>query len=572
MLKIKRKPDSKSIAKLIADIEKERICLPDFQREFVWNEKQCAKLIESVLFHYPIGTLMFLNADVNRKFGARSFKGQNYRVSAPSYFVIDGQQRLNTFYQFLRRPPKFEPLDPIEFKGRNIKLFLKLDGIKEYNLDKPTLIVPRKIEKEDMINYVRQGKERLIPLEFVLYDEYSKKWVSSALNHLKSKTIKKYLKKIENIRDVLNNYFCFVEVVESKLDSQDHYNIFQLLNSAGTDLTLFDELVAKLNPLGVNLRNLWKSSQYNFPELKNYDIDPAYIIKTIALIRATKDQINNEERHSCTKKDLPKLYKIYEKIRNGANEFNHDWNESCKYIEKALKVIKSEYGVYYKKYVPYYPMIIMLASILWWFEKYKKYDSKYRKRMYNKLKKWYWGSILYSEYDSQTDNIISNHYLGLRKWLSHGTQKTPSDVNFPLSKKNIVEFVEDIDSSADARYKGIICLPLIGMNARDIFSSDFLINSKLHDHHIFPVKFLRDNEITDRELINNLGNRMLITDSTNQKIKKKSPYIYLHDVSSAELKKYFISKSIIKNKLLYNDFLEDRKHRIVQFIYDYINY
>lgn len=110
------------------------------------------------------------------------------------------------------------------------------------------------------------------------------------------------------------------------------------------------------------------------------------------------------------------------------------------------------------------------------------------------------------------------------------------------------------------------------MNAKDIFSSEFLINSKLHDHHIFPVKFLVDLGTTDRHLINNLANRMLITDLTNQQIKKKSPYEYLRDINPKTLKRYFISKNIILNKGKYQDFLEDRKRKIGNFIYDYLNY
>lgn len=571
MLRIKREQNHKKIYELISDIEKDKICLPDFQREFVWNEKQCAKLIESVIFHYPIGTLMFLNADVNRKFGSRSFKGPEYKVGTPSYFVIDGQQRLNTFYQFLRKPAKFEPSDPLEFNSRNFKLFLKLNGKSEYDLDKPKIITPKKIEKDDITDYKKQGKERLIPLEFVLDEEYTQKWMTLALSHLSKKNKKKYLQRIKNIRKIILDYFCFVEIVESKLSPQDHYNIFQLLNSAGTDLTLFDELVAKLNPLGINLRKLWKSSQKDYPELKTFDIDPVYILKTISLIRATKNQIN-EEKHTCTKKDLPKLYKIYENIPRGASEFNNDWKESCKYIEKALTVMKSEYGVRSKRYIPYSPMIISLASIEWWFEKYMNYDLKYKPTMKKKLKKWYWGSILKREYDSQTDNKVSNHYFGLRKWLKHGTQKTPKEINFPLSKKDIFEILEDIDSSADARYKGIICLPLAGMTARDIFSDELLSTSELHDHHIFQVKFLRDSEIIDKQLVNSIANRTLITRNTNQRIKKKSsPYEYLSDINSKTLKRYFISKKIITNKGSYQDFLEDRKRRIGNYVYNYLN-
>ena len=52
------KSDSKKYSDLISDIEKGIIKIPKFQREFVWGIDKTAKLLDSILKGYPIGTFI----------------------------------------------------------------------------------------------------------------------------------------------------------------------------------------------------------------------------------------------------------------------------------------------------------------------------------------------------------------------------------------------------------------------------------------------------------------------------------------------------------------------------------
>ena len=56
---------------------------PKFQRYFVWDNKKCSRLIESILIEVPIPNIFIAEDD----------KGK--------YFVIDGQQRLTSFINFM---------------------------------------------------------------------------------------------------------------------------------------------------------------------------------------------------------------------------------------------------------------------------------------------------------------------------------------------------------------------------------------------------------------------------------------------------------------------------------------
>ena len=51
------KPDSKKYLDLISEIQKGQIKVPKFQRNFVWSLDKTAKLLDSILKGYPIGTV-----------------------------------------------------------------------------------------------------------------------------------------------------------------------------------------------------------------------------------------------------------------------------------------------------------------------------------------------------------------------------------------------------------------------------------------------------------------------------------------------------------------------------------
>ncbi len=77
---------------------------PEWQRNYVWNNKQASKLIESFLLNIPIPVVYFA------------------RTSDERYEVIDGYQRLNSIFMFLDNKLKLNGLDfHTEHNGRYYK-------------------------------------------------------------------------------------------------------------------------------------------------------------------------------------------------------------------------------------------------------------------------------------------------------------------------------------------------------------------------------------------------------------------------------------------------------------------
>lgn len=97
--------DPVSFADVVDKIKNDEIVLPDFQRGFVWRDKNKQKaLIASILTRIPIGSLLLLGAEGNtfryKKIGMRNTKpevAENKQVGA----LIDGQQRITVLVSFL---------------------------------------------------------------------------------------------------------------------------------------------------------------------------------------------------------------------------------------------------------------------------------------------------------------------------------------------------------------------------------------------------------------------------------------------------------------------------------------
>lgn len=85
--------------KLIDYIDDGIIHIPDFQREFVWDEQKILDLLDSIYYNYPIGSLIFwvtkedfaYSAPIGDKEGSSS-------IYKSRFFVIDGQQRIKSLY------------------------------------------------------------------------------------------------------------------------------------------------------------------------------------------------------------------------------------------------------------------------------------------------------------------------------------------------------------------------------------------------------------------------------------------------------------------------------------------
>lgn len=114
------------------------IVQPDFQRDYVWDRKRASRLIESALLSIPIPIIYISEESDNKE------------------YVIDGQQRLTSFFSFIDR--KFP--DGTEFKLNGLQVFTELNG-KTYGDLSDTLQDHIRYFKLRTVTFKRESDENL---------------------------------------------------------------------------------------------------------------------------------------------------------------------------------------------------------------------------------------------------------------------------------------------------------------------------------------------------------------------------------------------------------------------------
>lgn len=85
-----------SVDHLVGSIDMGEIGLPELQRPFVWDRSKVRDLFDSMYRGFPVGFLMlWSNAQL---LSARAIGTDQKQTRAPSYLVVDGQQRLTSLY------------------------------------------------------------------------------------------------------------------------------------------------------------------------------------------------------------------------------------------------------------------------------------------------------------------------------------------------------------------------------------------------------------------------------------------------------------------------------------------
>lgn len=85
---------------LFANIDNGLIKIPDFQREFVWSKEQTARLIDSIIKGFPIGTFIFwkTNEDLRHIREIGNTKLPAIPKGQVTDYVLNGQQRITSLY------------------------------------------------------------------------------------------------------------------------------------------------------------------------------------------------------------------------------------------------------------------------------------------------------------------------------------------------------------------------------------------------------------------------------------------------------------------------------------------
>ncbi|MEU5552122.1 DUF262 domain-containing protein [Micromonospora sp. NPDC047793] len=117
--------DSPKLQKLLKDIESGVLQLPDFQREWKWDDQRIRELIATVTLDYPLGVVMTLETGGRKPFRPRTLTGAEAgRSIIPDLLLLDGQQRLTSLFQALHLS---QPVRTVDDRNKELERWYYVD-------------------------------------------------------------------------------------------------------------------------------------------------------------------------------------------------------------------------------------------------------------------------------------------------------------------------------------------------------------------------------------------------------------------------------------------------------------
>lgn len=438
---------------LFTDIDTGRTKIPKFQREFVWNKAQTAKLIDSLIKGYPIGTfILWKTRDELRYFkNIGNVKLPNIPKGDSAYYVLDGQQRITSLYAVRKGAIITKEGEEIDYKDIYINLDLDPDTDDEVvNTEKPESAVFISVHALLAGNLVE------------LVEEY------------KNKT---HLKRIETYQIRLRGYD-FSTIVISDYPIDVACEVFTRINTGGTELTLFEIMVAKTydQKKKFDLSEKYElliNSNGNGKDLESVGYET--IPSSTVLQCITAHLIQQIRRKDILKLKKGKVIKSWDVVKDG--------------LFVSIDYMRSHFRIPVSRLLPYNALLVPFTYF------FIRMKGEKPTQIQNKLlSQYFWWASLSNRFTSGVEGKVA---LDLKKMDKILKEKAPSyrgeEVELELESLKWHWF-----SAGEAFCKAILCL--YAYFEPKSFATDSIVHidnawlkvafSKNY-HHFFPKSYLK---------------------------------------------------------------------------------
>lgn len=475
-------PQSVVYPALLNDIENGLIKIPQFQREFVWPKQKSARLLDSIVKGYPIGTFILWKTRESLR-SIRNLGNAKLPDTPPGDFiqyVLDGQQRLTSIFASLKGLS-------IERDG-SIENFA--DIFIDLNAGDDDEIVLTDVNSRDPQTVIRVTELINADLSFLF------------------KYPAELHQRLDELRTRIKNYsFSTVLLREAPINVATE--VFTRINVSGNPLSVFEIMVAKTFDAAKDFDLSEKYDQL-VDRLKEVDYDtvpPAVVLQTVSAIMV-KD---------CDKKAILALDKA---------GFIETWPMAIDAIESAVDYFRNNYRIPVSALLPYAALLIPFA---YFFYKHREKPTD-EKQQY--LQDFFWRTSLGGRYSSSLETKVAQDLKRVEE-ICAGKQPTydyPIDITPRFIREN-GQF-----SASRSYVKAILCLlafqepKSFSDNSIVRISNDWLkqVNSKNY-HHFFPRAYLQK-RIPGDYRINHIANITIVDDHLNKRtIRDRAPADYMRD-------------------------------------------
>ena len=503
------------VSDVVSEISEEKYVLPVIQRELVWTEEKMELLFDSLLKGNSFGGIIVIEEDKDTKplFASRIFSrdgnqlpSQNIeQLSKTQYFVIDGQQRLQSFYIGLKGT----------FHGKTLffDLFSDYKDEFDFQFSQEESILPKTTKEDrpikeckwynvkDLFSNLKETNDEDQVAEDII-DSY--KIDDSLQKEVLTKNMKAFYKNI-----LSNEAIGIAKVtVNKKLpeleNRQKIVELFRRLNDGGTKLSALDLMASKLKGFDYRMEAFLREIEDEFTDI---GLTPENLIKLVFLLQDN----HAKEMISIEVSDSEFAINNKDRIKNTIKAVRA-FLEYSKLIDFYKNANRSFIPLFFIAYHLFHKNIKDSEILEYW------NDFETSNIDFKPMRIWLYKSLLNGVFRSKGAGWIP-YKTGIKKLLSvvknYKGKEFPCDelisvyVNHPVAYQDVVS--EETLNSFDIQF----IFYLIYDRKRQIRVNDI--------DHIMPKTILESKGYNYSD-INCVKNYQLLDYGTNRGEKNKKPF------------------------------------------------
>lgn len=574
------------LKEILRDVHQGKLQLPDFQRDYVWNDEDVRSLIASIAKGFPVGALLTLESGGSVMFKPRLLEGVPGQRIEPSQLLLDGQQRITSLYQVTYSQL---PVRTKNIQGHEIKRFYYLDIKKavENSVSFEECILGLPEDKVLRTNFGREVTLDLSKAEGEYENDYfplnqvfdSRDWFYGWRDYWRDRgrdtsVIERSF--VRGILDKIEDYKMPIIKLDKNNSREAICLVFEKVNVGGKKLDAYELVTA-----------IYASDEYDLREDWNGTTSPrkpgrlARMIGTQNRRDLLTKVASTEFLQACTVLHTRELRKARAEEGSAGKDLpqvscrrdallalpldayrKHADNVEKGFIEAAMFL--NELKIIWHRDISYPSVLVPLASV---FAILGVRATTVTAKQ--KLAQWFWSISLGELYGSSTETRIAKDVVELVDWIEG--QPAPVSMGEAVFQANRLRSMRSRNSAA---YKALHTL-VMKEGCRDFMTgrpTDIMtfFNDKIDIHHIFPISWCERNGI-HRKVYNSIVNKTALFKDTNIKIGGRAPSAYLRQIEAAVgitpaeldaiLESHFISPTHLRNDD-FEAFFEDRKQKL----------
>lgn len=515
---------------VMKDIKSGRIQLPDFQRDWVWDDAHVRRLLASISLAYPIGAVMMLQQDnQQQQFKPRLIDRVTISNSQiPNLLILDGQQRLTALFMVLLSDQPVAIKDQKSQKLIQKWYYLDIEKCLDPKSDRRSAIIAlpeskiMRIFTGDLIDCSSPEKEYealLFPLSKIFCfsewrSKFSRYWQYDPhrlelIDALELQVLKKF-----------EHYQIPVIQLRGSLPKEAVCQVFEDTNTAGCDLNYFDLMSSSYCTGDFSLRDDWKYRETRFKsfkilrKLRNTDFVQAVTLAAgyTRRMEAVKQGWNPEKLPgvACGRAEVLKLSQ--QEYQTWADPITRGFEEAARFLygQKIFDADDLAYPI----------QLVVLSAILTVLGERSQFFQ-----VRCMLEHWLWCGMFGEIYTRWYEARAGRDILEVPNWLVGGSlPSTITQANFSFER------LLSVRKRYGAIYQGLAALlrreGAIDWCTGEEINDVVYFEEQIDSHHIFPVAWCRKQGI-DPKKYNCLVNRTPLSAKTNKKIGSKAPSVYL---------------------------------------------